>query len=295
MKKRTTRTLVRRDGSFNIISRGIEGIRMGDLYHSLLVLHGGLLLLFTFLAFLGVNIGFATLYYACGPGALDGIDPRNGFSYWVDCFFFSVQTFATIGYGKITPIGALSNIITVIEAFVALMMGAIITGIFFSKFSRPTARVLFSNKACITMVDGDLCLFFRMANERFNQIVDAEMDFYLLKDIVTKEGKEYRVPIPLELETHKISVFALSFTAFHIINKQSPLYGMKAEDIKKIEGQFIVTLRGTDGTMNQDIHARHSYSPDDIAWGHDFVDMIDTTPEGHIEIDLSLIHKLQKV
>lgn len=293
-RSKNTRTLIRRDGTFNVISRGVDGLKIGDLYHTLLTIHGGLLLLLTFGVFIGVNVIFATLYYSCGPTALDGLDPRNGFSYWFDCFFFSVQTFATIGYGKIVPIGPIPNMLTVIESFISLMMGAIITGIFFSKFSRATARVLFSNKACITTVDGDLCFFFRMANERFNQIVDAEIDFYLLKKIETKEGKTYRIPINLELETKRISVFALGFTVFHIINEKSPLHGLTQNDVNQIDGQFVVTIRGLDGTMNQTIHARHAYSPSDIAWGHDFVDMMNTTEET-TEIDLSLIHETRSV
>ncbi|MCM0606563.1 MAG: hypothetical protein KA715_10775 [Xanthomonadaceae bacterium] len=293
-RSKNTRALISRDGSFNVISRGVDGLKIGDLYHTLLTLHGGILLLLTFALFIAVNVIFATLYYSCGPTALDGIDPRNGFSYWFDCFFFSVQTFATIGYGKMVPIGTIPNILTVIESFISLMMGAIITGIFFSKFSRATARVLFSNKACITTVDSDLCLFFRMANERFNQIVDAEIDFYLLKRIETKEGKTYRVPIHLELETKRISIFALGFTVFHIIGKHSPLHGLTEKDIHQIDGQFVVTVRGLDGTMNQTIHARHAYSPNEVMWGHDFVDMMNSTKEV-TEIDLSLIHDTHAV
>jgi inward rectifier potassium channel len=295
MRKKSTRKLIRRDGSFNVVSRGIEGLKIGDLYHSLLTINGWTLLFLTFGAFLAVNALFATMYWFCGSSSVDGLDPRNGFPFWIDCFFFSVQTFATVGYGKITPLGTMANVIMVIESFASLMMTAIITGLFFSRFSRATARILFSNKACLTTVDGDKCLFFRMANERFNQVVDVEIDFYLLKQMTTSEGKSFRVPIDLKLETNRISIFALGFTVFHIIDKESPFYKLSSDDIHKIDGQLIVSVRGMDGTMNQPIHSRHAYNMEDILIDHDFVDMIKPSSDDSIEIDLSLIHKTHSV
>ena len=292
---RNTRKLIRRDGTFNVEQRGITGIRWTDLYHSLLTLHPAWLVALIFAAFMIVNAGFATLYWMGGPEHLDGIDGKNGFPFWFDCFFFSIQTFATIGYGKMVPIGWQNNILTVIESFFSIMMAAVITGIIFSRFSKPTAKVLFSHKACLSIVDGDRCLYFRMANERFNQIVDVDVTVQALVTMVTKEGTVYRVPIDLELEHSRITNFALSYTVFHIINEKSPLHALHVADLKKKEIQIIVSLRGMDGTTNQNLHSRYSYSPEDISEDHTFEDMMHTTPEGHIEIDLAKIHSVRKV
>lgn len=297
MKKRQskTRKLIRRDGTFNVESRGITGIRWTDLYHSLLTLHAGWLFVLIFGVFLLVNAGFSTLYWMSGPEHLDGIDEKNGFPFWFDCYFFSIQTFATIGYGKLVPIGWANNILTVIESFFSIMLVAVITGIVFSRFSKPVAKVLFSQKACLSVVDGEKCLYFRMANERFNQIVDVDLTVQALMTVVTKEGVTYRVPTDLKLEQTRITNFALSYTVFHVIDSNSVLKGLSPSEMKSQDIQIIVSLRGMDGTTNQNLHARYSYSPEDIMENHTFQDMMVTTREGHIEIDLSKMHRVRQV
>jgi inward rectifier potassium channel len=204
-------------------------------------------------------------------------------------FFFSVQTFATIGYGRLVPVGLAANILVTIEALVGLLSVAISTGLIFARVSKPTARVAFSKVAVITPVDGVPCLMIRLANRRANQIVDARASITLSFEEKTSEGQEYRNLYDLKLERDTSSAFTLSWTVVHEITPDSKLYGLTREKLQETDAILFVTLVGIDETFNQTVQARFSYLPEEILWGHDFKDMFFDDPSGGLIIDLSLI------
>ena len=242
--------------------------------------------------FLSVNFLFAFGYALCGPHALSTVDMPEFSSRIIQCFFFSVQTIATIGYGQMTPVSLAANVLVTFEVMVGLLGLAMATGLLFSRFSRPTARVVFSNRILHVVHDGVPSLVFRMANERLNQIVEAQVRVSLLRDETTPEGEFYRNFYDLELERQSTPVFAMSWTVVHPITKASPIHGMDLETFGNIRAEFIVSMSGTDDVFAQTIYARHVYATEDVAWGRRFVDIIHRTGENRYRFHLDKISDL---
>lgn len=256
-------------------------------------------MLFLVSVYLGSNFVFATVYFFLGPEAVArGIGP-GAVSFtqrFEDCFFFSVQTFATIGYGTLIPHGFLANAFVTAEAFFGLLCFALLTGLVFQRFSRPTAKVIFSDKAIIQEIDGVPCLMVRFANLRTNEIAEAQVSLSWAHDEVTKEGEEFRDFGPLKLETERSSMFVLSWTVVHPIDKTSPLYGLQLDDMLKKQAEIFLVMTGWDETFAQTIHARHSYGPDDILWNHRYRDMSYRTPDNQrLILDIRKIHDVEPV
>lgn len=282
--------LLNRDGTFNVAHSRKRGVEPTDLYHSLLSLKGSRFAALIITIYFGVNLIFAGLYFACGPSSLEGVSRESWFTRFSDCFFFSVQTLATIGYGRITPTGFGANIIVTIEALTGILGLALMTGLLFSRFSRPTARVAFSNEATISSHDGIPSLVFRIANERMNQILDARISVSLAKNEVTKEGERYRNFYNLKLERSDSPLFALSWTIVHPIDSESPLNGLNESDLINSEAEIIVSVLGIDDTFAQTIYSRFSYKPHEIVWDRYFADMMQRRPDGKVAIDLDRLH-----
>jgi inward rectifier potassium channel len=290
----STWRLLNKDGTFNVERTGLRQRKSEDIYHRLLRMGWRKFLLFIFGNYLTVNLAFATAYFLCGPGALTGTEGVSGWKRLEDCFFFSVQTFATIGYGKMTPTGTLPNLLVTLEALVGLLGVALATGIIFARFSRPTARVVFSDKAVIHKVDGVKSLVFRMANLRLNQIMDAHVSVIMSVDEKTAEGVRYRNFYDLHLERDNSPMFALSWTIVYPIIETSPLAHKNKEMLAASHAEIIVTMTGTDDTFNQQISARYSYIPDEIEWDREFRDIL-TRDDQHRKVimDVSRIHDLE--
>jgi inward rectifier potassium channel len=291
LKKAGPTRLLNRDGSFNISRDGVPKMWFSDFYHRSLKTPWTVLIGYIFLFYIGVNALFGTLYWFIGPGALSDLS-NLGLNHWLDCFFFSVQTFATIGYGRITPVGLPSNILVTIEAFAGLLSHALATGLLFSRFSRPTAKVVFSESAVISVIDGEPSFMFRVANRRLNQIVDAQVSVILARTEKTKEGEIYRNLYDLKLERSRSPLFALSWSIIHPIDKESPLYGITEKILKESDSEIFVSLTGIDDTYSQAIHARYSYTSEEVKWNKTFKDIL-TRGSNEITIDLGGIHDLR--
>ncbi len=283
--------LLSRDGTFNVASRGHIGRRSLDLYHRLLRVRPSRFLGLLGLGFLGVNLVFTLAYVACGSESLEGAG-ASGHSLFFDAFFFSVQTVSTIGYGKITPVGLAANLVVTVEAFTGLLGMALATGLLFARFSRPTARVVFSDKALITSHDGIPSLMFRLSNVRLNQIMDAQISVVFTLVEKTQEGETYRTYNDLELERGRTPMLALSWTIVHPITASSPMHGHTRESLREHEAEILAVVSGTDDTFAQTIHARASYNTDDLVWDRQFADIM-TRENGRVTIDLSRLHELK--
>ena len=242
-----------------------------DFYHHLLTSSWPALLLQIVIAFVVINTVFAFGYYLDG-----GIENARSFS---DVFFFSVQTIATIGYGKMSPTTMVSQILMSVEAVCGLINFALITGLIFAKFSRPTARVRFSRVAVISKRDGVPSLMFRMANVRSSQIVEAQIHVAFSRDERTREGEYVRRFYDLELARYRNGIFAYSWTAVHPIQPGSPFYGATPEEMIKSEANLTVSLTGIDEVFSQTVYARYSYRAADIIWGARLADIIDENAE----------------
>lgn len=271
---------------FQIIRKNVPRKMRKDLYHDLLSMSWKKTVCYFGVFFLTVNSIFATLYWL-QPGSL-----HNSDNSWPTCFFFSVQTLATIGYGFLAPATLQANILVTIEAVLGLFIIAILTGLFFAKFSKAFAKVEFTDKMIITQFDGKTTLIFRMINLRANQIVDSTINLTLLKEEVTIEGHELRRFHELKLVRTSIPLLAMSINIMHVIDESSPLFALGKEGCFACNAEFLVTLIGTDGTFGQTIHATHVYRAEDIAWNRNFKDIVKVLPDRTREVDFGNFNEL---
>ncbi|MCC5635348.1 ATP-sensitive inward rectifier potassium channel 10 [Nostoc sp. CHAB 5844] len=274
-----------RNGNFQIMGLGVWHSYWRDPYHLLLTIPwtGFVLLICTF--YVAINTLFS-LAYLLGGDCIANARPGSFF----DVFFFSVQTLASIGYGAMYPKTTYANLIVTIEAIVGVMGIAVMTGLAFARFSRPTARVIFSRVAVIVPHNGMPTLMFRTANQRRNLILEAQMRVYLMRDEVTAEGEFMRRIYDLKLLRQQTPGFALSWTVMHMIDDSSPLYGITSESLNQTNSLLMISLTGIDETVAQVVHARHSYSANDILWNSRFVDILHHASDEHRYIDYNHFH-----
>ncbi len=267
---------------------GLPRHSFADLYHHLLTASWPRLAALALVVFLGVNVAFAFGYLA--TGGIEGAR-RGSLS---DAFFFSIQTMATIGYGKMAPVSLPAHVLVALEAFSGLFALAFMTSLFFAKFARPTARVLFGDVAVVSDYDGVPSLLLRMANGRANQIVEAQLRVTLVRDEVTAEGRRVRRMRDLALTRRESPVFALSWTAIHPITPESPLWGTTEAGCRESETDLIVTLIGFDESLAQTVHARHAYRSDQILYGRRFADLLSFGERGVRVIDYRRFHEVEE-
>ncbi len=269
--------------SIPIVRVGLKSAPFADLYHDVLTMPWRWFLLALFTAQIAVNGLFAVLY-ALDPGSISN---ARGL---VDSFYFSVQTWATIGYGGMTPTTTWSNMLVVCESAVSTIFTALTTGLVFAKFARPNVRVLFSNVMVMTKRDGKNVLMFRVANERGNYVVQASASVSVLSDEVSAEGERMRRVRDLKLTRLTQPIFLFSWTVMHEVEADSPLFGVSAEDFVARRLRLTVSLTAFDGTLSQTIHASHLYQTADVRFDSRFVDVMSILPDGSTQLDFSRFH-----
>jgi inward rectifier potassium channel len=233
---------------------------------------------------------FAGLYLMF-PGEVANLAPGD----FPNAFFFSVETFGTIGYGYLYPKGLEANLIMTVETFVGLVYVALATGLVFARVSRPTARVTFSRQAVVTEFDGEPMLMFRAANRRANQILEAEVTIALARDVRTLEGSDIRRFDELVVRRSRSPLFAYTWTVMHHIDEASPLWGATPEILQAQNVELIVVLSGVDDRYAQRVHARYSYQADEIVWNKRMADVLTIGPTGRRVIDYRRFHDLEEV
>jgi inward rectifier potassium channel len=265
---------------------GMERALHKDLYHFILARGWPTFFALFAVTFLGANVLFASLFLL-QPGCI--AHARAGS--FEDSFYFSVQTLATIGYGGMYPVTRYAHIVVLIEAMTGILGIALITGLTFTRFARPSARVLFSNKVTITPRDGVPHLMFRMANWRRNRIVEAQLRVVILVTERTREGEVLRKQVDVPLVRDRTAVFFLTWTAMHKIDADSPFYGPDAiAKLGEKNAGLFLSLMGFDETIGQTIIARHEYTLSDIAVGARFVDVLGADDRGRFQIDFRKFH-----
>ncbi len=232
-----------------------------------------------------INLIFAGLY-VIDPHGLSNVRPGS----FSDAYFFSVQTFTTLGYGQIAPIDFYANSVVMVEAFAAVLNIALASGLIFARVSRPRARVLFSGPAVIAPHEGHPTLMFRVANQRGNQIMEAEISVSLARQHVTREGLVMRRFDEMKLVRKSTPLFALSWTVMHVIDENSPLRAATRASLIEEQAEIVVLLSGTDETYGEKIYARHSYIPHNIHWNKRFTDILSMGPNGRRILDLGRFH-----
>jgi inward rectifier potassium channel len=294
VSRESRQRLLNRDGSFNVVRVGRGFFETFAPYHFLLTVSWTGFLCAVAVTYLLVNVIFAATYLACGPGALAGTGASSMGGPFAQAFFFSVETFATIGYGQIAPVGTAANVIVTIEALVGLMYQALATGLLFARFTRPTAAVLFSRQAVIAPYNDGQALMFRMVNRRRNEIIQLEAQVLFSAMVADGRGGATRRYTLLPLERNKVTFFPLSWTVVHPIDGASPLAGQTRESVEAAQGEILVLLSGIDEALEQTVHARSSYRADEIIWNARFRSMFfETDARSRVAVDVSRVHDIE--
>jgi len=283
---------INRDGSFNITKKGVT-LYYKDLYQYLINISWTKFFLLTFTGYIVANILFALLYYFTGDNNLQSTTDGYFRKTFFDGLFFSVQTLTTVGYGGIVPKGILTNTIAAIEAMTGLLGFAVTTGLLYGRFSKPSARILYSKNILISPYNNINALVFRIANQRNTNLMEIEAT--VLFSYIDLHSIDHVKRYPeLKLERDSVYFFPLNWTIVHPIDSDSPLYGKTTDELRKIHAEFLILVKGFDDTFSQVVHSRYSYSNEDIVWGGKFLKAYSTDESGKIVFDLNDIHKFVK-
>ena len=285
------RRLLNKDGSFNVRRRGLGVLRSQSLYHAALSMTWPRFLCVVSLSYLVVNVAFALLFMACGRDALVSAHESHMGGDFARAFFFSVETFATIGYGEISPVGVASHMLVVVESLIALMSQAVITGLLFARFSRPTAAILFSENIVVSPFQSGRALMFRITNLRDSQLLDVTARV----NCSWMDGASRRF-MQLELERSNVMFFPLAWTIVHAITPGSPVYGVTEARMLAENFEFLVTIAATDETFAQTVHARSSYKASEMLWGAKFRNIFNPPDDdGMMSVDVERIDDVDRV
>jgi len=258
------RRIVNKDGTFNV--RHVGG--QYHLYLHIVSLSWKKFFLLAICCFLFTNGVFASLYMSIGVENLSGGDPQM--SPLANAFFFSTQTLTTVGYGHISPRGYLVSSVAALEGMLGLMGFAVITGLLYGRISRPSARIVFSDRMLVAPYEGATSLQFRIANARTNVLMDIEANMVLMTVDTDPDGKMKRKYAELPLERNHVHLFPLSWTVVHPIVESSPLWGKTAAEITALQAEVLILIRCFDDTFSQTVNSLHSYRHEEIVWNSRF-------------------------
>lgn len=264
---------INKDGSANIERKGLNFFERTSWFHTFIEMSR--LRFFAIIVgfYIFINFIFACLYYIVGLEFLSGIDPNGtAFEKFGKAYFFSAQTFTTVGYGHISPNGFLTSLLSASEALVGLLSFAIATGLFFGRFSKPKAFLKFSHNILVAPYKGGKALMLRTTPFKNTNFTDAEAKITLGMQL-EENGKIVNKFYQLELELSRINALTLSWTLVHPITENSPLYGFSKEDFKFVEGEFLVFIKTFDEMFSTTVAANTSYTFDELIYGAKFQTM----------------------
>ena len=286
---------INKDGLPNVRRRGINVFNGLSWYHTMLNLSSFRFITYLVVMYILINLVFAFIYYLIGVEHLTGIDKSNPLDEFIDVFFFSSQTFTTVGYGRIAPVGFMASLVATFEAFLGLLTFAIATGLFYGRFSRPRAYLRFSDIAVIAPFQDVTALMFRLAPYKNNALTDADVTLSTAIEI-NEEGTLKSNFYRLETQLSKINTLALNWTIVHKIDENSPFFGFAADDFKNTNIEIIVHVRAFDEVFSNTVVQRSSYVSREIIYGAKFISMYYPDKEKDSTVlDLDKINEYQKV
>lgn len=280
--------LLNKDGSSNIRRKGLSYFKPHEAYNSLIFMNWTKFWLIILFAYLIINFLFASIYFSLGMEHLRGADSTTDFDLFFDAFFFSAQTISTVGYGHISPQGFATSVVAAFESMMGLLAFAMATGLLYGRFSRPTAKIVYSKQMLVAPYKDGEGLMFRLSNLRSNQLIELEISVLLSINVIENE-KPTRRFVPLELERKAISLLTLSWTVVHPINSDSPLFGLKQQDLIDGQAEFIILLKAFDDAFAQVVQSRTSYKGEEVIYKAKFKSIIKTEDDGVFSIDISKV------
>jgi len=282
------RRIINKDGTFNVHRKG-AGFRSVNFYLFLIDSTWPRFIGVVLLAYLLVNLLFAFLFIAAGIDHLSGAGTNTGLSPFLSAFFFSVHTLTTVGYGSMYPTGLAMNTIAGLEAMVGLMGFALATGLLYGRFSRPSARIIYSDVMLAAPYQEITSLQVRVANERDNVLMEVEATI-LMMTVEKTDGEQRRKYAKLDLERAGVTFLPITWTIVHPIVPESPIYGKTAQDLAQLEAEFMVIVKAFDETFSQWVYARYSYRHDEILWGARFLPAFFIDRSGDIVLELDRVN-----
>jgi len=286
-----TKRIINQDGSFNV-KRKNSSLNPKDIYHFLVNLSWSKFLLIVLAGYLLINFLFGSLYYIIGIENLRNSSNNAPMNNFVSAYFFSIQTFTTVGYGGIVPEGFYANLIASFEALTGLLSFALATGLLYGRFSRPSARILFSRNAVVAPYKEIKALMFRTANLRNNDLIEVEANLLaVFVDSETHNRKYYG----MKLERRSVYFFPLSWTVVHPIDEDSPFFNKSTQELKELQTEILVQFKAFDDTFSQTVHTRFSYTIDEIIWNAKFKPAFEPDEKGEIIFDLNRIHEYELI
>ena len=271
-----SRRLLNRDGTFNARRSGLSVTQTWSPFHDLLNMSWRKFVFSFFVVFMLLNLTFAVAYALCGPQALSGPNVNTFGSLLLECFFLSVQTLATV------------------EMFFGLLMVAVVAGLVFARFSRPQAKIVFSKHAVVAPHREGKALMFRFANMRKNQLLELEVKVLFSRIVYEKENPVRRY-FQLALERSRVAIIPLHLTVVHEINEASPMFGLSGRDLADSASELLVLVTAMDETFSQTVHARTSYTHEEIQFDSRFATVLTLAEDGVVEVDLRRFHETERV
>jgi inward rectifier potassium channel len=286
LNERMSKARVGRFGGREIIAEGLHLSFWADISHRCMTASWPAFIGGAALVFIAFNAVFAVFYWI-GDQPISNVPGGD----YIDYLYFSIETLSTAGYGDMHPQTHYGHFVATVELFTGIFSMSLMTGLIFSRFSRPNARLLFADNPVISNYDGQPTLMVRFANERHNIIGNATAKLWLLRSVVSKEGQSLRRFYELPLLRNEHPALALSWTLYHVLDEQSPLYGLDENDFSALSVSLVVVVTGYDVVAAQTIHARRAYDHTDIRFGQHYVDILDTSEEGRLRIDYGKFHE----
>ncbi len=279
-----------KDGTFNVSKQNVSFFESINIYHSLVSMRW--LHFFTIIGviYLFINLLFATIYMIVGLEHLTGISGQNTTDKFIEAFFFSAQTITTLGYGRVAPVGTITNIVAATESMLGLLTFALATGLMYGRFSKPTATIKFSDNAVIAPYQNINGFMLRVVNPKKNQLVEVEVN---LTVSMRDDSSQFRKFHQLEVERSKVVFFPTMWTIVHPVNEDSPLFGLTEKEVLEKDAEFIIMIKAFDESFSQTVYSRSSYKAAEIKWGEKFVYLSQQRGNG-ISVDVGRINETEK-
>jgi len=278
---------INKDGSFNVRRTGGSWRHLHP-YLTLLSLRWSTFLAVVFTAYFVANLFFAAGYFLMGPEGLQGADLSSEARRFWSGFFFSAHTLTTVGYGNISPATIGANVLSVVEALSGLLGIALVTGILFGRFSRPSARIAFSDNMLVAPYQDRTSLQFRIVNLRPNVLMELQANVILMT-VDGPAGALTRNYQQLKLERDNIFFLALAWTVVHPIEEDSPLFGKTSEELQRLQAEFVITIKAYDDTFAQSVYSRYSYRYDELTWQARFQPAFEIDREGNMVLNVDRV------
>ena len=283
-ERKSKRRIVRLGGR-EVIAEGLRLSFWADISHRCMTASWPSFIGGAALVFIGFNAVFA-IFYWIGNQPISNVQGA-----YIDYLYFSIETLSTAGYGDMHPQTHYGHFVAAVELFTGIFSMSLMTGLIFARFARPNARLLFADHPVISSHDGKPTLMIRFANERHNIIGNASARLWLLKNEMSLEGHSFRRFYELRLVRNEHPALALSWTLYHVIDPESPLYGLDPEALGASAVSLVVVVSGYDVVAAQTVHARKSYDHSELRFGQRYADILDTSEEGRLRIDYGRFHE----